>query len=788
MPAPPGPALRVLTGLALLLLLFLGGLGRLRRDFTYRVWFRDGDPHLVAFDEFQRTFVNDDVLACVVHVPGGVFTPLGARAVGAVTDALSGLRVDAPQGGGGRDEDEASPVERVSSLANFDWMHDVAGELRVDPLLPPDADAATLAARAEVARTHEVPRGYLVGRDLETCVVFARLSVVRPERTSQDYARIVAAAEQALAPLRRDGVELGLTGSAAIPPTLMQVMQRDLKLVVPLLLGVLGLVLVGLFRSLAAVLLTFGVTLLSVAVTLGIAGVTGIPMNPLTNFVGPILIAIGLADCVHILATFRARRALGEEPRVAAARSLEKNLLPTFLTSFSTALGFFSLTLSEMAPIGQLGALAGAGTMVAWFLTVGLVPPLLARGIGPGPGPLGAGGAARALAQERGDLAARTVAALRRWRWPISLGSAAGIVLCALLASRNEINSDTMEYFADEVPLKQATLRVKREVGGVTGVDLELDSGREDGALDPAFLRQVDALQAWLRALPQVTKVLSLADLVKDAHRAIFENDPGHYTIPPTEPGVAQALASFTLATPNKGEVDAWMDKEKRRLRVNVLWTLSGSKHVAARVREVQAHAEAMGLRARVTGKTVLVTGMNEAIVSTYFSSILSALLLVSAMMVVMLRSLPLGLLAMVPNVIAPAAGAALLALIRQPIDIGTVLVSSVCLGIAVDDTIHFLIDYRRRRAEGAAVEEALERVLRETGPALVATTAVLALSFSTFAVADFTPNVHFGALTVVVMLVALAADLILMPALLLCREGGSRSSDEGPQLEGASP
>ena len=306
------------------------------------------------------------------------------------------------------------------------------------------------------------------------------------------------------------------------------------------------------------------------------------------------------------------------------------------------------------------------------------------------------------------------------------------------------------------------------------GIDLAIDSGAEDGALEPAFLHKVDALAEWLRAQPKVTKVLSVVDLVKDVRRAWFPEQAEGYRIPDTAPGVAQSLASYTVATPRKNEVDSWMDEDKRRVRLNVLWTLSGSKRVSARVDEVRAKAAELGLDADVTGKTVLMTGMNQAIVSTYFGSILSALALVSLLLVVLLRSLKLGALAMVPNVIAPAVGAALLVLIGQPIDIGTVLVSSVCLGIAVDDTIHFLIDYRRWREQGLAVEPALREVLAGTGPALIATTGVLALSFATFAAASFTPNVHFGLLTVVVMLVALAADLILLPALLLVLPGGN--------------
>lgn len=732
-------------------------LPRLQQAFTYRVWFRASDPHLQAFDAFQETFGNDDVLACVVTLPEGVFTPRGVEVLESVTDLLG----------------ELPDVEKVSSLTTFDWIRDQQNELRVDALLtnaPPG-----LEARAEIARRHELPRGYLVSEDLKTALVFARLSArpISEERDAKDYAVLLKQAEGALAPLRAEGLELGLAGSAVIPPTLKAISQRDLSRVGALLLAVLAGVIALLFRSLLAVALTFAVLILTVLVTFGLAGLLGIPFNPLTAMVPPILIAIGVADCVHLLTTYRQRIESGLATLPAAEASLAKNLLPTFLTSVSTALGFFSLSLSDLAPIGQLGVLAGLGTMAAWVLSVGLLPPVLRRVR------LGPAGPESATNEPDAHLApgpfwTKSCALLARARWPIVLGSALGLLGALALASRNEVNSDTMEYFADDVPLKQATLRIKEHVGGVAGIDLAIDSGAEDGALEPAFLHKVDALAEWLRAQPKVTKVLSVVDLVKDVRRAWFPEQRDGYRIPDTAPGVAQSLASYTVATPRKNEVDSWMDEDKRRVRLNVLWTLSGSKRVSARVAEVRAKAAELGLEADVTGKTVLMTGMNRAIVSTYFGSILSALALVSLLLVVLLRSLKLGALAMVPNVIAPAAGAALLVLIGQPIDIGTVLVSSVCLGIAVDDTIHFLIDYRRWRERGLAVEAALREVLAGTGPALIATTAVLALSFATFAAASFTPNVHFGLLTVVVMLVALAADLILLPAILLVLPAGN--------------
>ena len=154
MPRAPRPALRLLTPLALALLLSLLGLPRLQQAFTYRVWFRASDPHLQAFDAFQETFGNDDVLACVVTLPEGVFSPRGVRTLQSLTERLG----------------ELPDVEKVSSLTTYDWIRDQREELRVDALLT-DAPPG-LAARAEVARTHELPRGYLVSEDLPTALVF----------------------------------------------------------------------------------------------------------------------------------------------------------------------------------------------------------------------------------------------------------------------------------------------------------------------------------------------------------------------------------------------------------------------------------------------------------------------------------------------------------------------------------------------------------------------------------------------------------------------------------------
>ena len=188
-------------------------------------------------------------------------------------------------------------------------------------------------------------------------------------------------------------------------------------------------------------------------------------------------------------------------------------------------------------------------------------------------------------------------------------------------------------------------------------------------------------------------------------------------------------------------------------------------------IRRIEEKGAEMGLNVTATGKNLLWQSMNEYVVDSFVLSMTTAIVVISLMIMLVFRSLPLGALAMLPNMVPLIIGGAFLWLLGRQLDVGTVLIGAVCLGIAVDDTIHIMSDYSRNRQEGRTTGEAVREVLLNTTPALITTTIILVVAFGTFAFATFVPNIYFGVMTALILTAALLTDLTFLPAMLLVRD-----------------
>ena len=219
--------------------------------------------------------------------------------------------------------------------------------------------------------------------------------------------------------------------------------------------------------------------------------------------------------------------------------------------------------------------------------------------------------------------------------------------------------------------------------------------GEEDGIKEPEFLKKIDAFQNWLKSAPYITKVSSIVDVIKDVNRALNENQDSAFVIPEKKNSVSEEMMLYSMGLPVGMDLNHWSSLDNRYVRVMVMWTLKGSKATMKEIDRVTKNIPKFGLNGRIAGTTALIAGLNDYIVSTFFTSMIMAIILVSLLMTIFFRSIKLGILSMIPNVIPPLLGAGLMTVVGIKIDVGTILITSVCLGIAVDDTIYFLSNYR---------------------------------------------------------------------------------------------
>ena len=739
------PLLSLLLG-GVLLALLVPGIQRLRAEFTYRVWFAEGDPLLETFDDFERRFGNDDSAIVLVHSPSGVFDVESATLLRALTERLW----------------TAPEVIRVDSLANFNWVHDEDGDLVVEPLFPDTGplDEEILAARKKVALAHELVPGYLVGRAGTTAVIYARL---QPRIDGvPDFKRLIDGVQAILDEFRGQGDHsFHITGSPMVAYSFRQAATFDARTLLPIVGGLVIICLTITLRRASAVLLIMLVLVATLAATLGAAGWLDDPINNLTATIPQFLVAIGIATGVHVVKTFDQHFAPGVDRKVAVFRALHDNLLPTFLTSATTSIGFLSFITATVIPVRDLGVISGIGTMIAWLLTYLFVGALLVLL------PL-----SPRTHQRGGWRWGAHIAGVidRRKNW-ILLGFGGATAIAIAIAVTLRIDSDYFAYFADDAPINIATQRLETDVGGALAVEIIIESGSKGGVKDPEFLRRVDRFADWLRHHEYITSVVSVVDLLKATNRSLDGDRPESYRLPETREAVAQQYLLYTMSLPQGMDLNDRVSIDESAMRLTSLWRKHNSNTVLPEIDKLRAYAETEGLTVTVTGKNLLLLQMNPDVVDSFVQSVLSSLVTISLLMMLVLRSVRLGLLAMVPNVIPLLFGAALLAALGQSLDIGTIVVFGICLGIAVDDTVHFLTHYGIHRRNGCTPVEAVAENYDRTMPALVATTLILVLAFGAFAISSFVPNRMFGVLVAFVLTVALTTDGFLLPALLMRRD-----------------
>jgi uncharacterized protein len=726
------------------------GLAFLGADFSYRIWFDEDDPYLAAFDAFERRFGNDEAIGIVVQSPSGVFDHDTAALLVELTEQMW----------------KVSEVVRVESLANFSWVHVDAAEpdeILIDPILPDDEELTTdlLEERRHAALTHEKLPGYLVSKDGTSALVLGWLQpgVERPP----NYRAVVHEIEQMVEQIRaRDEARgsdhrLHITGLPAMTVAFERANQDDFGRILPVVVGLCCILLFVMFRSVAAVGLTLLVSGCAIVGALAVGGYLGIRLNNISFVVPEFLLAIALADSVHILASYA--RAAGDNRRERVRAALAKNLVPTVLTSVTTAAGFWSFAGAKVAPIADLGVLSGVGTVFAWLFTYLVLGPILTL-------------APLKLRVARGQRASRAARGWARWvsrhrPWVLA-GSAIVVAGGAALAANIQVDSDPYAYLAKDHPLNVATDALEDSFGHAMGIEISVNSGRPEGIKDPEFLRTVDGFQTWIASRPGVGATSSFVDIVKAMNRALHGGRPEEYRVPDSAAEVAEQKLLYSLSLPAGQSLNDRVSIKNDQLRLSVQWAFRRSERTLQEIAQVEQEAKRRGLDVEITGKTQLYQRLNPYVVDTFLVSLGLAVLVVGGLLALWFRSLRIGALAMIPNGVPLVLGAGVLAALGRNLDAGTAVVFATCLGIAVDDTVHFLASFVAATRRGEDPRNAVQTVLAETGPALVITTGILSAAFVTFAMSVFVPNIYFGVMIAIILLLALAADLVILPALVV--------------------
>lgn len=717
----------------------------------YRVFFSTDNPQLQAFEQLQDTYTKtDNVLFVLAPKDGNVFTRETLASVIELTEASWQIPYSI----------------RVDSITNYQHTEADGDDLVVDDLVPDASqlDAAELERIRDIATHEPLLVNRIISSDGQVTGVNVTVQLPDPEeQTSKEVPAVTAFARNMVDELRaaNPNLDIYLTGMVIMNNSFPEISIRDQQTLVPIMFGVVIITLILLLRSFTATVGTFLVITGSVVTAMGLAGWLGMALTPPSASSPTIILTLAVADCVHILVSFLHAMRRGLDKTSAMVESLRINLQPIFLTSLTTAIGFMSMNFSDAPPFRDLGNIVAMGVIAAFFISVTLLPALmliLPVRVKPG----------ATRNSRRMENFADFVVERRNF---LFFGVGFIVVILVIFIPRNELNDEFIKYFDKTVDFRNATDYSSENLTGIYTIDYSLSAGESGGISEPEFLERVEAFANWYETQPEVWHVNTLTDIMKRLNKNMHADEPEWYRLPDQRNLAAQYLLLYEMSLPYGLDLNNQIDVGKSATRMTVTVKNISSNEMLALEDKAQEwlHENAPGMRADGASPSVMFAHIGQRNIRSMLTGTSVALVLISLILVVALRSLKIGLISLIPNLAPAAMGFGLWGLIVGEVGLGLSVVTGMTLGIVVDDTVHFLSKYlRARREQQLTPPDAVRYAFTTVGTALWVTSLVLIAGFSVLTQSPFKLNSDMGLLTAITIAFALVADFLFLPPLLM--------------------
>ncbi|MCF6282737.1 MAG: MMPL family transporter [Candidatus Polarisedimenticolaceae bacterium] len=731
------------------------GLSLLQFNNDYRMFFSEDNPQLQAFEQLQNTYANNDnVLFIVTPKNGKVFSREALVAIEALTK-----------------EAWQTPFSlRVDSITNYQHTYADGDDLIVEDLIfnAERLSEAQFAQAEKIATQEPLLLHRLISPDAS--VTGINITIQLPGKALDEVPIIAASVRQLAADMeaKHPAIEIRLTGIVMMNASFPEASQNDMQTLYPLMLLVILVTLYLMLRSIPGTFSTLLVIILTIIGTMGLTGYAGIKLSPPTVTVPIIIMTLAIADCVHILVNYLHKLHQGLERQAAMLESLRINLGPIFITSLTTAIGFLSMNFAEIPPFRDLGNMSAMGVMLAFFLSITLLPAMMMM---------------LPVRSFKGDNSgsqtmlrlADFVICNRKW---LMISMTAIILALIAMIPRNELNDEFVKYFDESITFRQHTDYATEHLTGIYLIEYSLDSGEPGGVSDPAYLAKVEAFAEWYRQQPRIMHVNTITDIMKRLNKNLHGDDEAWYKLPDQRDLAAQYLLLYEFSLPFGLDLNNQINVKKSATRFTVTMESVSSQEMLNMEERAQAWlaANAPEIQSDGTGSSIMFAHIGSRNIVASLEGAVIALILISGILVIALRSLRIGLLSLLPNLIPIGVAFGIWGLLVGQVGMALSVVTGMTLGIVVDDTVHFLSKYlRARREQGLNSEDAVRYAFTTVGMALVVTSLVLILGFGILAMSHFQLNSGMGQLTAIVIVVALVADFLLLPPVIM-RFGESKN------------
>ena len=755
----------------------------IKMDLSTEGLLHKSDPALLAYNQFRDQFGRDEVIIIAIN-PSDVFSPVFLEKLRRFHSEL---------------EATVPYLEDITSLINARNTRGEATELIVEDLLEkwPETPAQLNDVKSR-AMANRMYRNMLLSEDgTFTTVIIQTQShssegqetdimggfetddleiADEPPSTPSDRryltdtenSEAVMAVERVIRRYEGADFPVYLAGSPVMSHFIKLSLMRDTRTFLVLCVITIAVFLFLMFRRLSGVVLPLFIVLLSLVSTVGIMAICEVPVKLPTQILPSFLLAVCVGASVHILAVFYHHFRRHRDKESAIAYAMGHSGLAVVMTHLTTASGLLSFATADIAPIADLGIFSAVGVLIGLIFTLVLLPAMLAivpiKPVAP-PETTHHSTAMDRFLSAVGDFAV----ARRR---AILACSVLVMAIAVISASTVRFSHSPLAWFPNDAAIRTSTATIDTEMRGSLSLEVVIDTGQENGLYNPDLLNRMEQAAEWVENLEMAEifcgKAWSLTTILKEIHQALNENRAEYYAVPGNRELIAQELLLFQNS--GSDDLEDFTDSQFSKARFTIKVPFKDAIKYGSFLKVVTRHFEANFPEARIT-----MTGMMALLFRTISNVIISmaksyaiALSVITLLMILLIGRVRIGLLSMVPNLTPILIMLGLMGAMSIPMDLFTLMVASIAIGLAVDDTIHFMHNFRRYYEQTGDPVTAVHETLQTTGRAMLVTSIVLSLGFFIYIFATMKSVAQFGVLTGITILMALLADYLIAPALMV--------------------
>src|SRR6056297_1923342 len=718
------------------------------------VFFESGDDRYATYQKFQKIFGNEE-FSVVALSHENLFTNENLSIIRELTDALK--RVDG--------------VDRVVSITNAEEFFGTEDAIMLRRIVPKGRlSPGELAEAKERALANKFVSDHILTPDAQMTAIHVELEFLKEDAKRKTSYAMLNTAKRIAGP----SFDLYCSGPSFVEVEMNRLSEKDFKTFIPVILTLIFILTIILLRQFSLALLC-GANLLVILIwSVGFYVLCGEKFNIITNTMGAILLAIAIADSIHILSHLKETIRKNHSDMVPALKKTIRQVwFPCLFTSLTTGAGFLSFASSDIRPVAILGIFTAVGVVLAFFLSIAALPPLII---------LNAHRVARSLAPvkadrqipNRNDLFTRGLKCggrfAVRWRWLLFVLSVGVLILAVFGMARLRFETNTFNYLPDSNRIKSDFKVIEKHFGGTIPFIVWIKAKEKRAFENPQTVKLINTIQhKLLSENPDLTHAFSIVNYLKEFNQAIHANDPAYYKIPDSRLDIADA---YELGDP--AILDRTISLDHRQIAVTFLtiWKSNEAGYrLHSQARQYLSEKLGNGFTFHITGLSSLYLRMDKNLQEGQQWSFGIAFTIIFFVMLFVCRNFWLAVFSMIPNLFPIIMTLGVMGWFGIPLDVATTMIASVTIGIAVDDTIHFIAWIRRNSGLKKDAGEAVVQTFADVGKPIVTTTLLLFCGFFVLVLGSILPTKMFGMLTAFAMIFALIGDMfVLVPLILILR------------------